>query len=204
MYYFGLLLYDNIIQSGKAMKPYYKHQRKGKYMTIPKWVVIALIATIIFCLILTIWALFFRQPASTTPLTPDYAPLEAEKNAEDIEGDDDTKMEAEQGGGAVGITYSSNVIIDLSEKKAALYFANPGKSVQDMVLQIAVQDEIIVQTGTIKPGKQVRVLDLLEGRERLLAEGIYNGKLVAHYYDPETGEKAMLSTEFLITITVRK
>ncbi|MBQ7290798.1 MAG: hypothetical protein IJW76_03620 [Clostridia bacterium] len=172
-------------------------------MNIPKWLVIALIVLIIACLIITSWALFFRTPANT-PLTPDYAPVEKEENAENIEGDDDTKLEADEGGGAVGLTFSDKITIDLSDKKAALYFANPGKSLQDMVLQIVIQDEIIVQTGTINPGKQVRQVDLLDGAEKRLAEGIYEGKFVVLYYDVETGERAMVSTDLLVTITVQK
>ncbi|MBQ8404507.1 MAG: hypothetical protein IJX55_08820 [Clostridia bacterium] len=171
-------------------------------MNIPKWLVIALIAVIIICLLLTVWALFFRIPANT-PLTPDYAPVEKEENAENIEGDDDTKLTASPGGGAVGIIYSDKITIDLSDKKASLYFANPGKSLQDMVLQVVIQDEILVQTGTINPGKQVRTLNLLVGKESLLTEGVYEGKLMAHYYNTETGEKAMVSTAISVTITVR-
>ncbi len=172
-------------------------------MNVPKWLVVALSAIIVVSVTLTVWAIFFREPDTPPVLTPDYAPVEKEENAENIENDDDTKMEAEQGGGAVGIMYSDQVTIDLSDKKATLYFANPGKSLQDMVLQIVIKDEIIVQSGTIVPGKQIRTIDILDGKEKLLSEGIYDAKFVAYYYDAETGERAMLNTEIIITVTVK-
>ncbi len=171
-------------------------------MNIPKWLIIVLAAVIILSVSVSVWVIFFRN-SDVTPLTPDYAPVEKEENAENIENDDDTKMEADEGGGAVGIIYSDKVTIDLSEKKATLLFGNPGKSLQDMVLQIVIQDEILVQSGTIVPGKQVQTLELLPDKEKLLAEGTYDAKFVVYYYDPETGERAMLNTEIIITVTVQ-
>ena len=172
-------------------------------MNIPKWLVIALIVLIIACLIITSWALFFRTPANT-PLTPDYAPVEKEENAENIEGDDDTKLEADEGGGAVGLTFSDKITIDLSDKKAALYFANPGKSLQDMVLQIVIQDTVIAQSGALKPGNQVTLLELPENMAKKLSAGVYEGLFNVLLYHPETGEKAIVNTEIPITITVNE
>lgn len=170
-------------------------------MNIPKWLVIVLIAVIVVCLLLTVWAVFFRNIADK-PLAPDYAPIEKDENAEKIEGDSGDKMEASEGGGAVSISFSDEISVDISEKRVSLYFANPGKSLQDIVLQVVIQDEIIVQTGTIAPGMQIRKASLLNKMENRLSEGIYNGKLVVLYYDTETSERAMISTEIPVTITV--
>ena len=150
-------------------------------------------------LCVTAWALFFRE--ADVILTPDYAPQEPESNAEPIPGDE-SKLEAAAGGGAIGLEYNDKVTIDLSEKKASLQFANPHKSTQNMVLQIVIQDEIIVQSGTIKAGHRVKTLDLLEGAERKLTQGIYEAKFVILCYNPENGEKAMVNTEAAITVTV--
>jgi len=171
-------------------------------MNIPKWLVLVLAAVIVLSVGISVWALFFRNE-TIVPLTPDYAPLEEEKHAETIQNDDETKMEAAEGGGAVGIIYSDKVTIDLSDKKATLFFGNPGKSLQNMLLQIVIQDEIIVQSGTIVPGRQVRTLELLSGREKLLSEGTYDAKFAVYYYDPVTGERAMLNTEIIIKATVQ-
>ena len=70
---------------------------------------------------------------------PDYAPRQNEQYAEDIGDNDDSKLTQSEGGGAVSITYTTNVDIDLSKGIAELYFANPTKSNQDMVLQIVIK-----------------------------------------------------------------
>lgn len=170
---------------------------KGKKILIPVLLLITLIAIGV-----TIWALCFRDTAPV--LAPDYAPVEEESNAQAIEDDSGEKLEAEEGGGAVSLTYSNEVTIDLSDKAASLVFANPGKSVQDMVVQIVIDDTVIVQSGTLKPGNQVITLNLLDGAEKQLQPGGYDGKFVVFYYDPDTGEKAVVNTEIPITITVQE
>lgn len=150
----------------------------------------------------TVWALFFRDGGGQQVLTPDYAPQNKEENAETIPDDTGDKMENPEGGGAVSLTYSNEVTIDLSDKAAAIYFANPGKSNQDMVIQIAIQDTIILQSGTLSPGNQVKILNLLEGAEDMLQPGGYEGKFIVLYYDLTSGEKSMVNTEIPITINV--
>ena len=142
----------------------------------------------------TIWALFLRDTGPV--LAPDYAPQQMEQNAETIPNDSGEKMDKPEGGGAVSLTYSNKVTVDLSDKAASLYFANPGKSTQDMVLQITIQDTVL------KPGNQVKLLNLLEGAEEMLQPGGYEGKFVVLYYDQTSGEKAMVNTEIPITINV--
>lgn len=144
----------------------------------------------------TVWALFFRD--TTLVLAPDYAPVEEEENAEDIEGEEDTeKMEAKEGGGAVSMSYRKSVSISLSGQSASLMFQNPSKSVNDMVLQLIIvsadgTETVIAQSGTIRPGKQVEELALIKGAAAL-SEGTYNGKFNILYYDPDSGEKAIVN-----------
>lgn len=164
-------------------------------LLIPILLVITAVA-----LCITIWAVFFRD--NEPVLAPDYAPQEEEKNAEAIPGDSDEKLDNPEGGSSVSLTYSRDVEISLSERKASLLFANPGKSNQDMVLQIVIQGEVVVQSGTLKPGNQVKTLDLMDGVEEKLTAGTYEGNFAVLYYDPETGEKAIVNTEIPVTITV--
>ena len=162
--------------------------------------ILALITVAAVCV--TVWALFFRDSSGQQVLAPDYAPQQQEQNAETIPNDTGDKMETPEGGGAVSLTYSNEVTIDISDKAAALYFANPGKSNQDMVLQIAIQDTIILQSGTLSPCHQVSLLNLLEGAEEMLQPGGYEGKFIVLYYDQTSGEKSMVNTEIPITINV--
>lgn len=160
-----------------------------------------LLVITIAALAVTAWALFFRE--HNPVMTPDYAPQKEEQFAEDIPDDSDEKLEQPEGGGSVSLTYSKEVSVSLKDKTAKLLFANPGKSNQDMVLQIVVQDHVIVQSGTLKPGKQVTTLELLDGMEKQLKEGVYEGKFNVLYYDQETREKAIVNTEIPVTVNVK-
>lgn len=173
----------------------YENKKSKPNLLIPILLIITVIAICV-----TVWALFFRD--SGPALAPDYAPQEEEQNAETIPNDTGEKMENPEGGGSVSLTYSREVSIDLSDETATLLFANPGKSNQDMVLQIVIQDTVIVQSGTLKPGNQVTALDLLDGAAKKLSAGTYEGNFNVLYYNPETGEKAIVNTEIPITITV--
>ena len=149
----------------------------------------------------TVWSLFFREP--TVTLAPDYMLPETEDTAQDIPGDSGDKAESESGGGSVSLSYSNQVSIDLSEEVAHLFFANPGRSNQNMLIQVVVQDQVIVQSGTLLPGKQVMKLNMLAGSAKKLSAGGYNGQFLVFYYDPETGERSILNTEIPIQITVK-
>ncbi len=71
-----------------------------------------------------------------------------------------------------------------------------------MVVQLVIQDEILIQSGLITPGNKVQTLDLLNGAEKKLQPGGYDGKLVVLYYNQQNGEKAVLNTEISVTVTV--
>ena len=162
---------------------------------------ILLLLILVIALGVTVWSLFFRaKPA----LSPDYAPKEQEQYATDIGDGDGSKLAQADGGGAVNITYTTQIDIDLSENTASLYFANPSKSNQDAVLQIVVQDEIIAQSGTIFPGKQVEKLKLSDGAASKLTAGGYNGNFKVFYYQPDTHEKTIVNTEIPVNITVEQ
>lgn len=177
-----------------------KNENKEKKQDKLKWLILLLLLITLIAVGVTIWALFFRDTGPT--LAPDYAPQQMEQHAEEIPGDSGEKMEKAEGGGSVSLTYSNKVTIDLSDKMAAVYFANPGKSTQDMLVQVVIRDTVILQSGTLQPGHQVKLLDLLEGAEKTLQPGGYEGEFVVHYYDQETGEKAMVNTEIPVTVNV--
>lgn len=163
-------------------------------------IVLILLLITIVAVYITVWAVFFRDTGQV--LSPDYAPQEEERNAETIPGDTEEKMDNPEGGGSVSLTYSKDVSISLGDKKATLLFANPGKSNQDMVIQIVIQDTVIVQSGILKPGNQVTTLNLLDDVEKTLSAGTYEGNFNILYYNPETSEKAIVNTEIPITVVV--
>lgn len=174
-----------------------QQQNKGNNQQL---LVFVLLCVTVMALCTTVWALFFRQPDRM--LMPDYAPVATEVNAMPIPGDSGTADKAETGSGSVSLTYSNQVSIDLIEMNASLLFANPGKSNQDMVLQLVIQDTVILQSGRLTPGNQIMGLNMAENAANMLVPGGYEGEFLVSYYDPSTGEKAIVNTRIPVSVTV--
>ncbi len=160
-----------------------------------------LLLTVTVCAVaVTIWTLFHRP--KNVILIPDYAPVETEAHAEPLPGDKQNPTESSANGGFVSLIYSNTAAINLEDRSISLLFGNPGNSNQDMVIQIIIQDTLIVQSGRITPGHQVTRLDLPETVNEYLQPGGYEGTLCVHYYSMENAEKALVTTDIPIQITV--
>ncbi len=132
-------------------------------------------------------------------------PPKIEAGAEPIDGDNtDDKLSAPEGGGAVSLTYSKEVDIDLTAKKASLVFGNPSKSNQDVALKLIIQDTVILQSGSLPPGNRVTSLNLADGADKKLTAGVYDGKFAVYFYDSANGTQAKLNAEIPVTVTVSK
>lgn len=175
-------------------------QRPEKSDRKSRWIILLLLLLLLIAIGVTLWALFFREE---TTLTPDYAPRREDKYAQSLDDQGDEKLEQVQGGGAVSLAYSTKVTVTLDDGMASVYFANPSKSNQDMVLQLVVQDVILAQSGRLSPGKQLDTLELLEGAASRLQPGGYNGQFVVLFYQPDTGEKTIVNTEIPVDVTVQ-
>lgn len=144
-------------------------------------------------LCVTGWAVFLRP----TPKLTDYAPAELEPNAVPYTDDLDTgKLTASSGGGAVSISYTKRVTVNRAEGTATLDYANPSSSVNYVALQLVLVDSagreaVLGQSGMLKPGTKLETLALTDTS---CQPGSYGGKFVLTFYDPETGEKAILNT----------
>lgn len=180
-----------------------KHiQRPSRRERRSKRLIILLLVVAVAAVGIAVWAVSFRgQDEQITDLTPDYAPQQ-EENVESMGDEGDEKLEAAEGGGAVSLTYSVDVSVSLSEETVSLYFGNPSRSTENIVLQLMIQDTVIMQSGLIEPGSQVSTLSLLAGAAEHLEPGGYDGKFVVLYYDPETGARAIVTTEIPVTVTV--
>lgn len=166
--------------------------------------IVILCLLVVVCMGVTIWAVFFRSDHGVE-LTPDYAPPGEDENSQKIPGDSEEKLDVTQGGGAIGIQYSQQVKIDLSEKMAYIHYANPSRSTQNVLLQIVIKGTIVAQSGVVKPGYQIAKVKLLDEAEKLLQQGTYVDAVFKFLsYDPVTAEKAMVDTEGKITVTVKK
>lgn len=136
-------------------------------------------------------------------ITPDYPAPPEDEGAEDVE-DDEEKLDAPEGGGAVGMIYSTEVEIDLSDKKTTLLFANPNRSTHNVTVQLVIQDQVIAESGLLTPGKRITSLDLKDGMT--VPEGVYeqNAKFVIRFYDPETNACSIVNSEIAVTVTARQ
>lgn len=173
--------------------------KKSNDQRIYRWG-IAIIILLLIVLLLSMCHSSIQKQGNEV-LIPDFAPEETEPNIETIPNDTHAKPD-NTNGGSVRLTYSDKVTIDLSEETATLYFGNPGRSNQDMILRIVIQGKVIAQSGLIPAGYQVETIALLPDAASLLQTGNYSGKFVLYYYSQETDELATINTEIPITIVV--
>ena len=163
-------------------------------------IIIVLSVILLVAIGISIWAIFFREDDHILP--PDYPPQDTDNNQTPIPDDEGGTIETPEGGGAVNITYAENVTVNLSEKTASLYYANPSRSNQNVAIAIVVGGEVIIRSELITPGNMVTSLPLVKGAEKLLAEGGYKAEIIIYCYHPETGEKAMVDTKGEVILTV--
>lgn len=160
-----------------------------------------LLIAIVLCLIVIVWALFFRGE-SDAPITPDYPPQGTDDKQKPIENDDTDKIDSPEGGGAIRVTFSPEASVSLSDKKVKLYYANPGASNQNVALLIMIGDTVVAKSEMINPGFEINELKLEDYAVKKLQAGTYNATLVVRSYDPESGEKAMVDTQGELSLTV--
>jgi hypothetical protein len=138
-------------------------------------------------------------------LEPDYAQMAPDAAAETIPDDDSEKVEVAQGGGSVTISFMDNVEYNLSTGLVTMYYQNPNASTHNVVVQVILisgeNEYLLAQSGILQPGYQVTSLTADEDAPQL-SQGGYNGKLKLLFYDPETGERAIVDTDIPCTVTV--
>ena len=140
-------------------------------------------------------------------INPDHPLPPEDENSLPIEGDDnDEKLESEEGGGAVSMIYTKSAKLHLSTKKIDVYFLNPYRSNHDVVFHLTLisgdQAVRIASSGRLVPGKGLLIMEF-DVRSAQLSEGTYTGIYEVYFYDPETGERAVLASKLEgVTVTV--
>ncbi len=126
-------------------------------------------------------------------ISPDFMPVEQDKKVEKIVGEKDTsKMEKEEGGGAVTVICKDEAVLRLGTGKIEMYYQNPSRSTSAVVVQLIIGDTVIAQSGSIKPGYELDEMEFLDNTE--LSVGGYRGALKILYYDEETNEKSIVES----------
>ena len=170
--------------------------KKRKILTIALFALLALliVGIIIICLLLNI-----DDSDDSNKIVPDYPPQATDPNQSPMENDPGGVLETSEGGAGVNLTYTAIATVHLSKGTVELYYANPSKSTQDMVVTLVLDNEnneVVCRSQRITPGNQVKELPLDESIKDLLEVGAgYNAKYVVGCYDPETNEKAIVELE---------
>jgi hypothetical protein len=162
----------------------------------------ALILGIMIALFL-LWKVLFQ---SVPVVDPDHPLPDEDTYMEKMEDDDTEKVHND--GGAVSMIYTLAADLSLSKEQATIYFKNPNASNHDVMIHLCiVEDEKLIpvaKSGLLKAGYALNKMDMLEETVRL-KKGNYDAAYVVYYYDPLTGEKALVeSTIEDVTLRVIK
>ena len=164
-----------------------------------------LLLGVALAILLLIAALRDKDP---TIIDPDHPLPTEDPNAQTVPDEGhEHKAESADGGGSVSMIYTLSVELQLSTGEADIYFRNPGVSNHDIALVLYVvsgeEEYPIAQSGLVKAGNELKKMTVLEDTVQLSA-GTYSGKFKVLYYDPLTGEKAMVEpeiTDLVITVS---
>ena len=159
-----------------------------------------------FCVCL---ALLIRMLVFGPPDVPPLHPLPGVDSYVESMTDDPTikNPTPAEGGGSVAMIYQLKASLSLSSGQIGIYFKNPNASNHDVAVQLYIvsgdKEILIAESGLIEAGYSLNRLDMIENAATL-QEGLYEGKFKVIYYNPETGERALVESDIndvLITVT---
>ena len=135
------------------------------------------------------------------PIQIDPIETEPRETAPDTKESETTESETEKpsGGGSVSLSYTTTARYTYGESKVSIYFMNPSRSDHDVVLELYAigtenQRVLMAKSGRIPAGTGLEVMTLMDGTPDL-TPGSYRGLYRVLFYDPKTGERAMITTE---------
>lgn len=140
-------------------------------------------------------------------LEPDYSIVDPDENASAIPGDTGASEapEVPQGGGSMSLIYSDQVSVDLATGKVGLFYQNPSESTHSIVVQIIIQrgedQYLVAESGGLSPGYMLT--ELTAEKDLKLTAGVYEGVMRLLFFDPDTGERAVVDTNIPVDITVQ-
>ena len=164
--------------------------------SIVKTVLVALIS---ICATVAVMLLVWNA-GKDKPLLPDNPPDTIDENAV-VDDASEEKITPPSGGSGLSLEYAKDVSVDLNAGNATLYFKNAGKSLQDAVISVIIQDTLILRSDLLPPGSTLTTMPLLKDGNHL-QKGIYTGSFVIQFFD-ENGEASYVNSRIEgITITV--
>lgn len=191
-------------QSYELLKPGAKNRllyRVAGYLQTDQGDYVALVKSRVPLLLLLLLLLLAAAAAGwfllARPQARQIDPLPPDPNLGVIEDDDSEKAESEEGGGSVTLTYSLDASLSLSTGEIEVYFLNPNASNHDAGLELYVLDGEepvkIAESGLIPAGYGLTEMELLQDAVTL-SQGSYEALFLVSFYDPDTGEKALVES----------
>lgn len=170
-----------------------------------KWGIRVLIAVLVLITLVCAGITVYLLNKNDQIAAPAYAPQQIDDNARELDDNgNEEKLETQEGGGSVSLTYSASVTVDLEQEKVSVFVENPERSTQDLIIQVLLkesenEEKVIAQSELIPSGYGIDEVDLQKDG---LAKGEYDGVIRISYYNPDDGEKAMVNTDIPVTVTV--
>lgn len=122
--------------------------------------IIISVATLVSVVAITITIVTLINNEKTV-ISPDFAPIEKETYAEVLNDEETSKLEQQEGGGAVSLTYSKEVTVNLNDRTAELLFQNP-----------ALLEDVDLQKGEYEGNFNVLYYDAKTGEKAIVNTSI--------------------------------
>lgn len=173
---------------------------------IPFLLTVAGIGTAIIAAVILVITLLMN-PEEPTELPPPENPLPVvDPNVIPNKDDTSEKVTSEEGGGAVSLVYTKDVQIKLSTEVAGIYYNNPNASNHDIVIELYIVSGdtgyFLGRSGLVPAGSSIYEMSIAD-RQVEIKEGEYEGLYKVSFYNPETGERAIVDSQIAgITVTV--
>jgi hypothetical protein len=105
---------------------------------------------------------------------------------------------ADTSGSSVSLAYSLDASLNLDTGQIDMYFKNPSTSNRDVLVELYVQDGnkdvIVAKSGLIEPSSELTRMRF-DANSAKLGAGVYDAKFKVLFYDPSTGEKALVESD---------
>ncbi|MBR2336123.1 MAG: hypothetical protein IKA62_07880 [Clostridia bacterium] len=171
---------------------------------VPFLITVGAISAAIIAAVAIILALI-TAPAPPAPPAPDNPLPVIDPNVVPNE-DDTSEKKPIDSGGSVSLIYTKKAELNLTAEIAKIYYKNPNSSSHDTVIELYIVSDgntyFLGRSGRVPAGYTIQELSLAE-REVELKAGQYEGLYKIYFYNPETGEKAILDTNIAgVTVVV--
>lgn len=168
-----------------------------RYVVVLKSRLLIFLLFLFLLLLIGIAVAVFQDLHARETEAPIVLPLSVDSSEESIEDDASVEQESEKSGGSVRLTYSLDAELSLSTGNIRIYFLNPGVSNHDIALSLYIVDGEntikIAESGLVQAGYGLENMQFIENAA-VLSEGSYMAMFGVSFYDPETGEKALVES----------